>query len=42
MGATLRMSNEVDIFLEQMQNILMGMFISHAGAKKKNKVKPLT
>ena len=42
MGATLRMPNEVDIFLEQMQNILMGMFISHAGAKKKNKVKPLT
>ena len=41
MGATLRMPNEVDIFLEQIQNILMG-FISHAGAKKKNKVKPLT
>ena len=42
MGATLRMPNEVDIFPEQIQNILMGMFISRAGAKKKNKVKPLT
>ena len=42
MGATLRMPNEVDIFLEQIQNILMGMFILHAGAKKKNKVKLLT